>query len=172
MQFTWRPMGLWWITFCLVTWSLLFQHMFNVGRVPEKWGNTLLTLAFKGGNRLNWCDYRPIAVVQVIAKVYGLVLNNRLNAWAESSDVRRPSQAGFRPAYNTHMNTFVLLNIIEKYKHLNYSRYSVASLIYTRHMTVSYVARRGRDCMMWVFGAACFMQSCYCCILSKHIVPH
>jgi hypothetical protein len=98
--------------------ATLFQHMFNVGKVPEKWGNTLLTLAFKGGSRSNWSDYRPIAVVQVIAKVYGLVLNNRLNNWAESSDVRRPSQAGFRPAYNTHMNTFVLLNIIDKYKHL------------------------------------------------------
>jgi Reverse transcriptase (RNA-dependent DNA polymerase)/Endonuclease-reverse transcriptase len=96
----------------------LFQHMFNVGRVPEKWGDTLLTLAFKGGSRSNWSDYRPIAVVQVIAKVYGLVLNNRLNAWAEDSHVRRPSQAGFRPAHNTHMNTFVLLNIIDKYKHL------------------------------------------------------
>lgn len=96
----------------------LFQHMFNVGKVPEKWGSTLLTLAFKGGSRSDWSDYRPIAVVQVIAKVYGLVLNNRLNAWAESTDVRRPSQAGFRPAYNTHMNTFILLNIIDKYKHL------------------------------------------------------
>jgi hypothetical protein len=46
------------------------------------------------------------------------VLNNRVNAWAESSDVRRPSQAGLRPAYNSHMNTFMLLNIIDKYKHL------------------------------------------------------
>jgi hypothetical protein len=94
----------------------------------------------------------------VIAKVHGLVLNNLLNAWAESTDVHCVSQAGCRPADNTHMNTFVLLNIIDTYE-LTFETtvIYVAALIYTRHMTVSYVARRSRDCMMWVFVAVCFM---------------
>ena len=97
---------------------ILFQYMFDQGKLPRKWGTALLTLVFKSGCTSNWSDYRPIAVTQVIAKVYGLVLNQRLNTWAEAEGIRCPAQTGFRAQYSTHMNTFTLLHLIDKYKQL------------------------------------------------------
>jgi hypothetical protein len=61
-------------------------------------------------------NYRPIAVIQVLSKVFALVLNNRLTVWAEQNDKRKPSQAGFRPVYGTELNSFVLHHLIVKYK--------------------------------------------------------
>ena len=74
-------------------------------------------MIFKGGHACDWGNYRPIAVTQVLCKIYGLVLNNRLNDWAEDQVVRRPSQAGFRPGFGTDMNSFILHHLILKYRH-------------------------------------------------------
>jgi hypothetical protein len=56
--------------------------------------------------------------VQVISKMYAMVLSNRLHAWAEAKGdtVRKPSQAGFRPVKNTTFSTFTLDHVINKSK--------------------------------------------------------
>jgi hypothetical protein len=56
--------------------------------------------------------------VQVISKMYAMVLSNRPHAWAEAKGdrVRKPSQAGFRPVYNTTFNTFLLNHFINQSK--------------------------------------------------------
>jgi exonuclease III len=96
--------------------QVLFQWMFDNASLPELWGEALLTLVFKAGDPSDWGNYRPIAIIQVLSKIFALVLNNRLNNWAEAEGKRRPSQAGFRPGHNTEMNSFVLHHLIHKYK--------------------------------------------------------
>jgi hypothetical protein len=94
----------------------LFQWMFDNASVPDKWGEALLTLVFKGGDKGDWGNYRPIAVMQVLAKIYGLVLNKRLNVWAENNGKRSPAQAGFRPGFSTQMNSFILQHLVNAYR--------------------------------------------------------
>jgi exonuclease III len=97
----------------------LFQWIFDRSTVPDKWGEALLTLIFKAGEHSDWGNYRPIAVIQAICKIYGILLYNRLNIWAEHKNLRRPSQAGFRPRYGTEMHSFTLLELIQQYKEKN-----------------------------------------------------
>jgi exonuclease III len=94
----------------------LFQWMFDNASLPDRWGEALLTLVFKGGDKLDWGNYRPIAVMQILAKIYGLVLNNRLNDWAERNGKRSPAQAGFRPGFSTQMNSFILQHLVNAYR--------------------------------------------------------
>lgn len=96
----------------------LFDWCFQHGTAPDDWGLALLTMIHKGGTTTDWGNYRPIAVVQVISKMYAMLLSNRLHGWAESQGdvVRKPSQAGFRPVYNTTFNTFTLNHFINKAK--------------------------------------------------------
>lgn len=96
----------------------LFDWCFQQGTAPDDWGLALLSMIHKGGDSADWGNYRPIAVVQVISKMYAMVLSNRLHGWAESQGdtIRKPSQAGFRPVYNTTFNTFTLNHFIHKSK--------------------------------------------------------
>ena len=96
----------------------LFDWCFQHGTTPEEWGLALLSMIHKGGDTADWGNYRPIAVVQVICKMYAMLLSNRLQGWAESQGdtIRKPSQAGFRPVYSTSFNTFTLNHFISKSK--------------------------------------------------------
>jgi hypothetical protein len=95
----------------------LFNAMFDRGSTPPGWGQSLLTLIFKGGgDTSDWSRYRPLAVTQVIAKVFASVLHARLSAWAEANHVHTPMQVGFRPAHSTTFNNFVLLHMAHKCK--------------------------------------------------------
>jgi Reverse transcriptase (RNA-dependent DNA polymerase) len=94
--------------------SVIFNHIFRLASVPADWGSALLTLVYKSGERTDWGNYRPIAVMKAVSKVFASVLNIRLMGWAESSGIRAASQAGFRPKYSTSMQAFVLNHLIEQ----------------------------------------------------------
>lgn len=60
----------------------LFDHCFQHGTSPDDWGQAVMTLIHEGGEATDWGNYRPIAVVQVICKLYAGVLSKRLHGWA------------------------------------------------------------------------------------------
>jgi hypothetical protein len=93
-----------------------FNMMFKVGQVPEEWGEALLTLLHKSGDMDDWSNYRPIAVMQLMSKLYAQVLNARLSTWAESENLRAPSQAGFRRGYSTTMQMFILRHLVDLHR--------------------------------------------------------
>jgi exonuclease III len=94
----------------------VFNWMFERGVLPEAWGCALMSLVYKAGDHSDWGNYRPIAVASVLAKVFAMVLNARLNQWAEAGNHRACTQAGFRPKYNTTMQAFVLSHMIEHFR--------------------------------------------------------
>jgi hypothetical protein len=59
-------------------------------------------------------DYRGITVGNALAKLYSLVLMNRLDALAEREGYRARGQAGFRKGRGTPDNAFILQHLIEK----------------------------------------------------------
>jgi Reverse transcriptase (RNA-dependent DNA polymerase) len=96
--------------------ATLFTHLLSNGTAPDSWAATLVTLIFKKGDPTQWSNYRPVAMVPLLAKLYTIILNNRLVAWAEAAGVRVPAQTGFRPRHATTHHAFVLQHLIEKYK--------------------------------------------------------
>jgi hypothetical protein len=75
-----------------------------------------VTTIFKKGDPSLWSNYRPVAMVPLLAKVYAIILNNRMVAFTEAAGVRVPAQTGFRPRHATTHHAFVLQHLIEKYK--------------------------------------------------------
>jgi hypothetical protein len=92
----------------------LFTAVFRSGRVPREWLLGAITAVHKKGDTANPNNYRGITVGHVLGKLYALMLNNRLTAWAEASGVRAVGQAGFRQGFRTTDNCFVLRALVER----------------------------------------------------------
>jgi hypothetical protein len=93
-----------------------WNHLIDHSVVPGQWSATIVTLLFKKGDPTLWGNYRPIAIVQLLSKVYAMIMHHRLSAWAESEGVREPAQTGFRPHQATTHHAFVLQHHITRYK--------------------------------------------------------
>jgi hypothetical protein len=96
--------------------AVIYNHLLTHAIVPTQWSATVVTLLYKKGDPTLWSNYRPIAVVQLLTKVYAMILHHRLSSWAESTGVREPAQTGFRPNHATTHHAFVLQHHITKYK--------------------------------------------------------
>ena len=93
-------------------------HLFNLvlrNGYPKRWSTTKLVPVPKPkGDPNKMDDYRGISVSNSLAKLYSLVMLDRLDAWAEHYGFRAQGQAGFRHGRGTQDNSFVLHHIIEK----------------------------------------------------------
>jgi hypothetical protein len=96
--------------------AAFFSHLLRHSVAPASWAATLVTLIFKKGDPNNWANYRPVAMVPLLPKLYAVILNNRLVGWAEAAGIRAPAQAGFRPQRSTSHHAFVLHHMIHTYK--------------------------------------------------------
>ena len=73
----------------------LLKNIFCSGRYPEGWSAAALTAVYKKGEAGDLNNYRGIAVGNVLGKLFGSVLNTRLDAYAELIGARAEGQAGF-----------------------------------------------------------------------------
>ena len=94
----------------------LFNQVWEEERVPRMWNECRVTLLHKGGfkskNELK--NYRPIALLNTVGKVFSAVLNERLCKWIERSGVLGEEQNGFRVNRRAEDNMFVVNEMIEK----------------------------------------------------------
>jgi len=70
-------------------------------QVNEQWTNSLVVLLHKGGSKAQLNNYRGIALMPVLAKVYSNILKDRLVSLVESSSILSQYQAGFRTGRGT-----------------------------------------------------------------------
>ena len=96
----------------------LFNRVWEGERVPKKWNECRVTLIHKGGHKCKseLKNYRPIALVNTIGKVFSAVLNERLCNWIERARVLGEEQNGFRVDRRAEDNLFVVNEIIERKK--------------------------------------------------------
>ncbi|XP_015121854.1 uncharacterized protein LOC107044476 [Diachasma alloeum] len=74
----------------------LFNVVYRLGVVPNSWTSMVLCMIHKKGDVSDPLNYRGIALVNNITKVFTSILNDRLYAWAEAHHVIPEEQAGFR----------------------------------------------------------------------------
>jgi hypothetical protein len=92
----------------------LFTAVFRSGCAPREWLLGAITAIHKKGDATEPNNYRGITVGHVLGKLYALMLNARLSAWAEASGVRAVGQGGFRQGFRTTDNCFVLRALVER----------------------------------------------------------
>ena len=96
----------------------LHQHLLRLfndiirpdATTPEQWKHTTITIIHKSGDPTLPNNYRPIAVIPLMYKLFARLLYNRLAPLLDKQQT--PDQAGFRPDYSTedHLYTFTMLH--------------------------------------------------------------
>ena len=93
----------------------LFNCMLST-RFPECLSVGVITAVFKAGDKQDMGNCRGITVGPVFAKLFAMIFECRLAAWAEEHGVKARGQAGFRKDHRTTDNVFVLRSLIDKQK--------------------------------------------------------
>ena len=92
--------------------TLLFNFVFTHEIWPERWGEGAVVPLHKGGSRLDPANYRPITLMDVIGKLFGTVVNTRLQAFSEATDSVSDEQGGFRARRGTPDQIFLFREIL------------------------------------------------------------
>ena len=80
-------------------------HIYNLSikycLFPEKFKIAVVAPLFKGGNRTEINNYRPISMIVNFAKLLEKIIKNRLMKYLESNNLLSKNQFGFRPGLST-----------------------------------------------------------------------
>jgi len=68
---------------------------------------------FKRGDASKFDNYRGITVGPILAKLFAMIFDKRLSAWAEQHGLRAKGQAGFHKYYLVTHQLFILRILIE-----------------------------------------------------------
>lgn len=98
-------------------WLLFVQALFN--RVLEKeqypvaWSSATLIHLYKKGVRSSPANYRGIALMNSISKIFTMGIKNRLETWAENYNIIPECQSAYRKGRNCLDNVFSLTSAIQ-----------------------------------------------------------
>jgi Reverse transcriptase (RNA-dependent DNA polymerase) len=120
----------------------LFQLCFISGTVPLDWCKVIIAPIHKKGSSLLTTNYRPIALVQTIAKLFTTILAKRLLQWMKQNEKISDYQAGFKPQSGCEDHIFVLNSLIQS-RFAKKSKRTLASLICRRLLTLSHMIGSG-----------------------------
>ena len=92
----------------------VYNEIFNSGIYPESWSKGLIVPIYKKGEISDPNNYRGITLISTFAKIFSLILRNRLNDWCEREHVFNEFQFGFRNERSTSDCIFILNSLIQK----------------------------------------------------------
>ena len=64
--------------------------------IPKKWKESRVVLVHKGGSKKEVNNYRPIATINVICKLFMMLIRDSINGWVEDSGLLGDVQGGLR----------------------------------------------------------------------------
>ncbi|UYV61397.1 GPN1 [Cordylochernes scorpioides] len=97
----------------LVTLKNIFNRIINSGSYPLIWSKSIIHPIFKSGDRDNPSNYRGIAHISNLSKLFTSILKSRLRNWIEGRSIIPENQAGFRKGYSCQDHIFTLLSLIQ-----------------------------------------------------------
>ena len=99
----------------------LFRAIWTEERVPERWNESRVILLHKGGHKSKkeLKNYRPIALMDTVGKIFCMLVNERLKECIEVNGVLSEEQNGFRVDRRGEDNMFVVRELMEGCKSEN-----------------------------------------------------
>ena len=94
----------------------MMNGLFTETIYPDTWNTNYLKPIYKKGDILDPDNYRGIAIGSAFAKLYSLILLNRLIQHIEDKRLISPNQIGFMKFFRTSDHNFLLQTLIEKSK--------------------------------------------------------
>ena len=92
-----------------------FNQILRGGVFPQSWCCGLVIPVYKKGNTSDPGNYRPITLMNHMAKLFTSVLNARLMKWSTENETITDSQFGFRSGFGTSDAVFAMHSIIQRY---------------------------------------------------------
>ena len=92
----------------------LFNLCLKTGLTPATWGEGLMHILFKKGDRSDLSDYRGLTVNNTISKLFTTILNDRLSKLAEHVRILGQIQNGGRKNMRATDALFVLRTVLDK----------------------------------------------------------
>ena len=86
---------------------LLFNFMFDNEVWPARWSSGVILPIHKHDSRLDPSNYRPITLLSIVGKLFGSVVNARLQAFMEATGSISDEQGGFRKKRGTPDQVFI-----------------------------------------------------------------
>jgi len=96
--------------------QIVFNKLLQQGYSPSLSIGVIHAL-HKGGDALQFENYRGITVGPVLAKVFAMILEARLSSRAEERGLRARGQAGFKKDFRTTDNLYILRTLVEQSTH-------------------------------------------------------
>ncbi|KAA3680909.1 uncharacterized protein DEA37_0008638 [Paragonimus westermani] len=88
----------------------LFNLSLNCSMVPMDWKCGTITPIFKGGDRSDVSNYRPVTLLPVISKVLERLVANKLTKHLEGNNILSIAQHGFRKSHSCLSNLLLTLD--------------------------------------------------------------
>jgi len=93
----------------------MFNCILTKGTYPKEWAEGMISPIHKKGSKLNPDNYRGITVSSCLAKVFGIVMNNRLKSFCDKHSLIDERQSSHRKNCRTTDNIFILKSLFEKH---------------------------------------------------------
>lgn len=88
----------------------IFNKILFGDSIPEEWNKSYISSIYKKGNKRDCDNYRGIAVISSVGRLYGRILKGRVETQIKEIE----EQSGFRPGRSCIDNLFSLKQISEK----------------------------------------------------------
>ena len=79
----------------------LFNTSIQTSQFPDSWKVARVTPIFKGGDKTEKSNYRPISVLPVISRLFEKLVYDQLYQYMTDNDLLSPNQSGFRRLHST-----------------------------------------------------------------------
>ena len=90
----------------------LFNQIWEQKLYPSDWNEVFILPIFKSGSYTDVNNYRGIAIMSCLGKLFSILVNSRLYTWAETNDKISMWQGGFRRKLGCDVQCFRLLTAI------------------------------------------------------------
>ena len=93
-----------------------FNHIFNEQEIPEEWKKSWTQLLYKKNDPHLVSNYRPIALLDTVQKIYTTILARRLTMHLENDNRLSRAQLGFRKLRSCTLGAGSIISIVEDSK--------------------------------------------------------
>ena len=92
----------------------LFNFVWETAAFPVSWAQSIIVPLHKKGSTTDPNNYRGIALLSHLGKIFTRILNKRLAEWVQRNNLLSDCQAGFRKGYSAIDNIFILDTLVQE----------------------------------------------------------